>query len=290
MRESDAAALVERAGLVPLGFLTAAAPVPAPDTASGPDSGGSPAEGLPSSAWAMHLAAGLGTPAATVPLDLPDLPAQVDATWLRLARAHGIVDAEGSFLIALSRALPWMRVRLGDEMRLSQVLVPDGCRPGHAEFVTMAQDGRCMCAVTTEDDGVWVLVDDTALHRSPPPPPDPAVVDTASLNALQLHRLFRPDRLQPPLRDGWVLLGFDRRARRLARLHEAPPGFAPERTRQEGREPLPLTDGEAEAIGAAWGAPVDTAVLTYYLEYESVPAKAAQTTRRPPPRTERPHG
>jgi hypothetical protein len=193
------------------------------------------------------------------------------------------VDADGTFLIAVSRALPWMRVRLGEQLRLSQVLVPDGGRPGHAEFVTMAQDGSCLCAVTTEEYAVWVLVDDTALHRSPPPPPDPAGVDTASLNPLQLHRLFRPDRLQAPLRDGWVLLGFDRRARRLARLHEAPPGFAPDRSRQEGREPLLLTDAEAEAIGAAWGVPVDPAVLLYYLEYESAQAKAAQTTRRPLP-------
>jgi hypothetical protein len=194
------------------------------------------------------------------------------------------VDEDGAFLIALSRALPWMRVRLGGRPRLSQVLVPDGARPGHAEFVTMAQDGSCMCAVTTEEYAVWVLVDDTALHRSSlRPPAVPAGIDTAGLNSLQLHRLFRPDRLEPPLHDGWVLLGFDRRARRLARLHEAPPGFVPGRGGSEGGDFHPLTDAETEAIGAAWGIPVDLAVLTYCLEYETAEAKATQTTRRPMP-------
>lgn len=273
MKESDVSALVESAGLVPLGPL----PAPAAPLASGPSR-----VDLPAPAWAMHLAAGLGTPAVTVPLDVPDLPGQVDAAWLRLARGHGVVDEDGAFLIALSRALPWMRVRLGGQPRLSQVLVPDGARPGHAEFVTMAQDGSCMCAVTTEEYAVWVLVDDTALHRSPPPPV-PAGLGTAGLNPLQLHRLFRPDRLEPPLRDGWVLLGFDRRARRLARLHEAPPGFVPGRGGSGGRDFFPLTDAEAEAIGTAWGIPVDPAVLTYCLEYETAQTKATQTTRRPMP-------
>jgi hypothetical protein len=275
MNGSDAAALVERAGLVLLGQL------PAP---AAPLESGSSSAGLPRPAWAMHLAAGLGTPAVTVPLGVPDLPGRVDAAWLQLARGRGVVDADGTFLIALSRALPWMRVRLGREPRLSQVLVPDGARSGHAEFVTMAQDGSCMCAVTTEEYAVWVVVDDTALHRSPPPPSSvPPGADTTALNALQLHRLFRPDRLEPPLHDGWVLLGFDRRARRLARLHEAPSGFALERSPREGGEPLPLTDAEVAAIGTAWGIPVDPAVLTYRLEYETARAKAAQTTRRPMP-------
>lgn len=259
--------LLRRCGLVPLGTVE----------------GG----GLPSPEWAWHVTAGVRAPSAAVPLVGGELAARVDAEWLRLARRHGVVDDQDTFLVSLSRSRPWTAVRLTDGFRLAEYLAGDGAPASQAEFITMARDGSALCGVTTEEYDVWVVADTELLHASPPPPPAPAEVDPASLSPMQLNRIFAPDRLRPPYRDGWVLLGFHRGARRLVRLHELPESVTDEAVRAlvgvdalPGAGPLPLTDDQARAVAGEIGVPVTADRLTYLLEYQTGPVKSRQSTSR----------
>ncbi|WP_156178919.1 hypothetical protein [Saccharothrix sp. ST-888] len=242
---------------------------------------------LPSPERAWHVTAGVQTPTTAVPLVGDDLSTRVDKEWLRLARLQAVIDDQGTFLIALSRSQPWTRVRLTDDVHLSEHLVGDGARAGHAEFVTMAADGSALCGVTTEEYDVWVVADTELLHASPPPPPDPGDVDLASMSPMQLNRLFAPDRLRPPYRDGWVLLGFHRNAHYLTRLHELPESFTDKTvtallgSHSDVRSAmLSLTDDQAQALADSVGVPVDTDRLAYYLEYQTGPVKSEQSTAR----------
>ncbi|MFD7730514.1 hypothetical protein ACFV6F_09040 [Kitasatospora phosalacinea] len=235
---------------------------------------GDPALPTPARAWQVTV--GVAAPTAAVPFSGDDLAGRVDAAWLRHAQ-EAVLSPDGTFLVALHRSRPWNRVRLTTGVRLAEHLTGDGAAPGRAEFVTMGTDGRALCGVTTEDDGVWIVVDRTLLHAAPPAP---APVDPHSLSPLQADRAYAPDRLRPPLEDGWVLLGFHRSAGRLARLHELPPTTelpAP------AAAPTALDDASAHALAAAAGAPADTARLAYYLEHQTAAAKATQTGARRPP-------
>jgi hypothetical protein len=246
---------------------------------------------LPSPEWAWHVTAGIQAPTAAVPLPGYDLSTRVDNEWLRLARLHAVIDDQCTFLIALSRSQPWTKVRLTDDVHLSEHLVGEGAPAGQAEFVTMAADGSALCGVTTEEYDVWIVADTELLRTPPPAPANPNDVDLASLSPMQLNRIFAPDRLRPPHRDGWVMLGFHRNARYLTRLHELPESFTDKTLtallgdRSDiGSAMVPLTDNQAKALAASLGVPVDTGRLTYYIEYQTAPEKSDQTTsRRLPP-------
>jgi hypothetical protein len=249
---------------------------------------------LPSPEWAWHVTAGVQTPTAAVSMSVADLGSVVDAEWLRLSRQHHVLDEQDTFLIALSRSQPWERVRLSDHFRLAEHLAGDDAPAGHAEFVTMATDGSVMCGVTTEEYDVWLVVDSELLHTPSPsrapaasPEPAPSEVDLDALQPMQVDRLFGPDRLTPPLRDGWVLLGFHRLAKRVVRLHELPDTFSETtasawagRHITTGGEGFELSDDQAQRIGDALGVPVDTQRLVYSLEYQTAAGKAEQSSGR----------
>jgi hypothetical protein len=250
---------------------------------------------LPSPEWAWHVTAGVRTPTAAVPMSAPDLGSVVDAEWLRLSRQHHVLDEQDTFLIALSRSRPWDKVRLTEHFRLAERLAGDNAPAGHAEFVTMATDGSVICGVTTEEYDVWLVVDSELLHTPPPsrapatsPEPTPGKVDVSALQPMQIDRLFAPDSLTPPFRDGWVLLGFHRLAKRLVRLHELPDTFAETtasawtgRHMTAGGDRLELSDDQALLIGDAVGVPVDTQRLVYSLEYQTAAKKAERSSGRP---------
>ncbi|WP_037601221.1 hypothetical protein [Streptacidiphilus rugosus] len=244
--------------------------------------------GLPSTAWAMHLVAGVHQPTSAVPLAGGRLGDRVDAEWLRLAREHGIVDGDGVFLVALARGLPWIEVRLTDETRLSEHLTGANRSSGEGEFVTMARDGSVMCGVTTEEYDVWLVVDGELLHTIPPPAPRPDEVDLSQLNFMQLNVVFAPERLKPPHQDGWVLLGLLRMTGRLVRLHELPepaarlPWFPA--SAETGVPPRPLTADQVGELGSVAGFPVDDGKLAYCLEYQSAETKSRQNRARTLPR------
>ncbi|MEU5438757.1 PE-PGRS family protein [Streptomyces sp. NPDC020719] len=93
--------------------------------------------------------------------DLPDLVAELNAQWYRLATANGIVGEDGAFLIDVAgnwtgcAPRRWARVRLTDVWDLAGVL---GERPGQPEFLTLSTDGNTLIGVTTEEDEVWFIV------------------------------------------------------------------------------------------------------------------------------------
>jgi hypothetical protein len=243
---------------------------------------------LPSPERAWHITAGVRTPTAAVPISVADLGSAVDAEWLRLSRHHHVLDTQDTFLIALSRSRPWERVRLSDRFRLAELLTGADAPAGHAEFVTMATDGSVICGVTTEEHAIWLVVDSELLHTPPPPrAPAPSEADLTTLQPMQIDRLFAPHSLTPPLRDGWVLLGFHRLAKRLVRLHELPDTFGGATASAwvgqhitAGGDGFELTDDQALRIGDAVGVPVDTQRLAYRLEYQTAAVKAEQGSRR----------
>lgn len=101
-------------------------------------------------AWRWVAAREAG-PAVKVRSDRPDLVAELNAQWHRLASEAGVLGADGVFLIDLPVSRSWVRVRLTDGWDLAGVL---GERPGRPEFVTLSLDGDTLLGVTSEEHAV----------------------------------------------------------------------------------------------------------------------------------------
>lgn len=270
----SARARIERSGLETLGEVASAALV---DT------------GL---AW--RLIAGLE---ATVRVPIrsggQELAQRVDAAWLEQARTHGVIDADGTFLIAAGYEKPWLKVRWTDRTRLAANLTSDANpRPGEGEFVTLAEDGSVLCGVTAEEYDVWIIVDSEHIHQPDPSrvPIDPTSVDITDMHPLKIFKLFGPHRMHPPFEDGWVLLGFHATARYLGQIHQLPASFDDEQARRwsGGAEPvhgtpIALRPDQAAALASAYGLPVHAAKIAYHLEYQSAAVKADQSSKRQAP-------
>ncbi|WP_239135194.1 PE-PGRS family protein [Streptomyces sp. SID12488] len=114
----------------------------------------------PRAAW-RPVVSGRAKPFVAVPADQPDLVAELNAQWHRLAGSIGILGEDGVFLIDVagnwSGCAPrrWARVKLSDEWDLAGVL---GKRPGQPEFLSLSTDGNTLIGVTTEEDEVWFIV------------------------------------------------------------------------------------------------------------------------------------
>lgn len=121
----------------------------------------------PRAAW-RPVVAGEATPTVKVRADRPDLVAELNAQWHRLASASGILGEDGVFLIDVAGngtgcvARSWTRVRLMDQWDLAGVL---GERPGQPEFVTLSIDGDTLLGVTTEEDEVRLIAVDRVRER-----------------------------------------------------------------------------------------------------------------------------
>ncbi|MEU9129268.1 hypothetical protein AB0D08_14380 [Kitasatospora sp. NPDC048540] len=115
----------------------------------------------PQKVW-QGVAGFLVEPDVSVPTARPDWAEQVDTRWRELARRHGLIGPDGTFLIHVGArglgGLGWARVRRQDDARLAATLT-DG--PGQPEFVTMSCDGRTACGVTTEEDSIWLVRTDS---------------------------------------------------------------------------------------------------------------------------------
>ncbi|MER5937870.1 hypothetical protein ABT121_11165 [Streptomyces sp. NPDC001928] len=236
----------------------------------------------------MGITIGGTEPAAKVPLVEPALSARVDTTWLRLAREHHVVDAEGRFLITTTMEGPWVPVRIRGEVHMAEYLVGHNARPGHAEFVTMALDGSVMCGVTTEEYDVWLVVDRERIKTPPPPPPDMEAFRAATRRKQELEKLYAPERLEQPLDDGWVLLAFHRHTKNLRRLHEIPdevsrslfPGLLGDNHPGTDAPPYRLAESQAWELGERLGVPVDTRSFGYFLEFQPAEVKGRQSKVR----------
>ncbi|WP_328751353.1 PE-PGRS family protein [Streptomyces sp. NBC_00285] len=117
----------------------------------------------PPIAW-RHVIARDTAPTVTVAGDRPDLIAELNAEWHRLASDAGILDGDGVFLIDFpdSRSPGWARVRLTDGWDLAGVL---GARSGQPEFVTLSLDGDAMVGATTEEYAVRLVALDRIKAR-----------------------------------------------------------------------------------------------------------------------------
>ncbi|MFE3658932.1 PE-PGRS family protein [Streptomyces sp. NPDC059165] len=123
-------------------------------------------EVLPPRAARRLVVSGDGKPTMTVRRELPDLVAELNAQWHRLAVGNGILGEDGAFLIDVAgnrtgcAPRRWTRVRLTGQWDLAGVL---GKRPGQPEFVTLATDGTALIGVATEENEVrFTLLDNIA--------------------------------------------------------------------------------------------------------------------------------
>ncbi|MFK4108416.1 PE-PGRS family protein [Streptomyces sp. NPDC002176] len=109
----------------------------------------------PTAAWRPVIAAST-EPTLAVPDDRPDLVAELNRQWHRLAVEHGVFDAGGEFLITVADQgrTGWTRVRLGEQWDLAGHLGP---KAGQPEFVTMSPDGESVLGVTCEEYEVWFV-------------------------------------------------------------------------------------------------------------------------------------
>ncbi|MFB6531962.1 hypothetical protein [Streptomyces sp. NPDC056399] len=102
-------------------------------------------------------------PTVTISDSLPDASARVDRAWEEQAAAHQLFGSDNTFYILApdtrGHEVGWIHVRdsIGSEL-------PSRIRTGtgNAEFLTVSEDGRVMCAVSTEESDTWIVV-----HRFP---------------------------------------------------------------------------------------------------------------------------
>ncbi|MFJ4775343.1 hypothetical protein [Streptomyces sp. NPDC088762] len=92
-------------------------------------------------------------PVATVPRTAPGALQEADRLWREHARAAGVIDGEGCFLVR-GADRDWVRVRGTAHTALSAALVPGA----GSMVIAMSPDGRRLCALTEEDDDYWIVV------------------------------------------------------------------------------------------------------------------------------------
>ena len=119
----------------------------------------SPSPGVPSVLDAARRVASIETtPVATVRHDAAGALSEVDRLWFLHASQNNLLDPDGSFLISAagpgSRALGWTHVQWQEGVQLASNL-QDEQSP---EFLALSTDGRCVCAVTTEEYDYWIAV------------------------------------------------------------------------------------------------------------------------------------
>ncbi|MEU6240392.1 PE-PGRS family protein [Streptomyces sp. NPDC047024] len=134
-----------------------------------------------SAAWRPVITGDRG-PTAAVPSDHPDLVAELNRQWHRLAAEHAVVDANGEFLISLAGQdctccgySRWLRVRLpegagwADRVDLAELTgradLPgsagrSAAEPGRPGFVAMSLDEESVLGTTVEGDAVWLIAVD----------------------------------------------------------------------------------------------------------------------------------
>ncbi|KUN69315.1 PE-PGRS family protein [Streptomyces canus] len=117
----------------------------------------------PPAVW-RHVIGSEVEPTVAVADDRPDLVAELNAQWHRLASDAGILGGDGVFFIDFSgnQGRSWVRVRLTDGWDLAGVLGP---RPGQPEFLTLSLDGDAMVGATTEEYAVWLVAVDRLGER-----------------------------------------------------------------------------------------------------------------------------
>ncbi|MET9376059.1 hypothetical protein ABZX98_18200 [Streptomyces sp. NPDC002992] len=102
-------------------------------------------------------------PAVAINDSLPDASAQLDRAWTAQTSAHHLYTKDNEFYIlapiARGHEIGWIHVRdpIGTDLP-SRI----HAGTGNTEFLTVSEDGRVMCAVSTEESETWIVV-----HRFP---------------------------------------------------------------------------------------------------------------------------
>ncbi|WP_328485256.1 HEAT repeat domain-containing protein [Streptomyces zaomyceticus] len=145
-------------------------------------------------------------PTVAVRSDRPDLVAELNEQWHRLAADQGIIGEDGAFLISVARNVAggapprWTRVRLTDRWDLAGVL---GTRPGQPEFVTLSTDGDALIGATTEEYDVWLVTRDRVTERLEEAA-RAAALESPEQRAAAWESLFGGIRTSARLRDMWA--------------------------------------------------------------------------------------
>ncbi|MER6691992.1 PE-PGRS family protein [Streptomyces minutiscleroticus] len=144
-------------------------------------------------------------PTVAVRDDRPDLVAELNAQWHRLATENGVIGEDGVFLVDVAgnwtgcAPRRWTRVRLTDRWDLAGVL---GERPGQPEFVALATDGDTLLGVTTEEYAVWLIVVDRIRERQERAA-EAAVQESPQERATAWASLLKGPRPPARLREVW---------------------------------------------------------------------------------------
>lgn len=97
-------------------------------------------------------------PVVAVRQDHPDALSEVNRQWSLYASENGLFADDGTFLISVagrgSSKFGWARVKWSEGCALAERLQDEGS----PEYVGMSLDGRCICAVTTEECDYWIVV------------------------------------------------------------------------------------------------------------------------------------
>ncbi|MFJ7988664.1 PE-PGRS family protein [Streptomyces sp. NPDC096351] len=146
------------------------------------------------------------TPAVAVPYDSPELVAGLNRQWHRLAVEHGVVGADGAFLIDVADGSSgdgprrWTRVRLTEHWDLAGIL---GERPGRPEFVTLSTDGDALVGATCEEYDVWLVALDGLIAQREASARAEAT-ETAEQREAAWERLLRGPGPAPKVREEWA--------------------------------------------------------------------------------------
>ncbi|MFI9723898.1 PE-PGRS family protein [Streptomyces sp. NPDC052396] len=182
---------------------------------------------LPRAAWRPVISFE-AEPTVAVRDDRPDLVAELNAQWHRLAIDNGIIGEDGVFLIDVAGPATgrvprrWTRVRLADQWDLAGVL---GERPGQPEFITVSTDGNALIGVTTEEYEVWLVMLDR-LREWQEAAAQSAAQETAQEREAAWVRFLKAPVLSKARREQWAhglarnaATPDDLRARLLGRSH-----------------------------------------------------------------------
>ncbi|MBP2579982.1 hypothetical protein J3A78_000460 [Streptomyces sp. PvR006] len=159
----------------------------------------------PWAAWRPVVSA-TTAPTVAVRMDAPELVAELNREWYRLAVELGVIGADGTFLIHTAGSGPggtskrWTRVRLTERWDLAGVL---GERPGRPEFVTLSVDGDALLGATSEEYDVWLIAQDRFAEQREAEALA-AGHETAEERAAAWEWLFRVPKALRRVRDEWA--------------------------------------------------------------------------------------
>lgn len=122
-----------------------------------PVSDSSPPKVPPFDAWKLVIGID-DIPDVVVAEDDPDYFEKAEGAWREVATREHLLDGDGSFWVHVAdddaMKQGWRKVRVSRHTEMAKNL---GRYPGEPEFITMDIDERVVCAVTTEEEGIWII-------------------------------------------------------------------------------------------------------------------------------------